>query len=271
MITEAELTVILDRLTAKQRTIQQNPPLHPASVDSLLDDFALRQAHATTAIEGNTLTLAQTQAVLEQGITIPGKSLREHLEVVNAHATWQWLRPLAQQRQPLTKAMILEIHRRLMQGIFGDEAGLYRRAPVYIRGAWHVPPNWVKVPQLVEDWIAQYSAGPGDEHLVRLAARAHIDLVDIHPFLDGNGRTTRMVVNVLLMQANYPPALYAVEDRDQYIQALRQADLTQDITSFVAVTAKAVEFTLDRWLGLIQQVQEANAQREYPPITHPDA
>lgn len=256
--TAEDLTVILARVTAKQQAIHQALPLPPASLASLFGDFALRQAHATTAIEGNTLSLDQTQAVVEQGITIPGKSLREHLEVVNAHATWQWLRPLVQQGAPLNEVLLLETHRRLMQGILEDEAGVYRRAPVYIRGSWHVPPNWVKVPQLMQDWIAQYAAGPGEDHPVRFAARAHIDLARIHPFLDGNGRTTRMMTNVLLMQAGYPPALYAAETREDYLRALRHADATQDVAPFVAVTARATEFMQDRWLALIQQMREAD-------------
>lgn len=119
-----DLAAVLDRATAKQQSIHQAPPLPPESLASLFEDFALRQAHATTALEGNTLTLDQSQVVLEQGLTIPGKSLREHLEVVNAHATWLWLLPLVQQGVSLSEDLLCEAHRRLMQGILGDEAGI---------------------------------------------------------------------------------------------------------------------------------------------------
>jgi Fic family protein len=140
-MTAEDLTASLARLTSKQNRIQNSPPLPPASIDSLFDDFALRHAHETTALEGNTLTLHEAQEVIEQGTTIPGKSLREHLEVVNAYATWQWLRRVVERHEPLTAALVLELHRRLMQGILGDDAGFYRCMAVYIRGLSPRPSN----------------------------------------------------------------------------------------------------------------------------------
>ena len=256
---------LLSRLTAKRQAVVSHPPLPAASLDSLLDDFALRHAHATAAIEGNTLTLDQVQAVLEQGVTIPGKSLREHLEVVNAHDTWRWIRPLAG-RAPLTEPLVLETQRRLMQGILPEaEAGTYRRVPVYISGSWHVPPNWVKIPDLMADWIQQYAGGSGAEHPVPFAARAHIDLVRLHPLRDGNGRTARMLTNFLLMQMGYPPAHYAAEARERYLAALRQFDQSHDPAPFTALTGEAVEWMMDRWLALLEQVQEGEDESGAPP------
>ena len=263
-MTDAEIKDLLNRLTAKRVRIAQGPPVSSASLNSLWDDYALRQAHETTALEGNTLTLRETQAVLERGVTIPGKSFREHLEVVNAHRTWAWLRPLAERgEQLLTETLVLEMHRRLMQGILEDEAGFYRRTAVYIRGSFHVPPNWVKVPDLMAAWTARYAAGPGTEHPVRWVAQAHIDLVQIHPFLDGNGRTTRMVVNLLLGREGYPPALYSAAERQTYLQALEMAD-RGDARPFIAVTARAVEWTQDRWLGLLPPQREAGRATRHP-------
>lgn len=253
-----DLAAVLARLAAQRKLLQARPPLPQVSLDSLFDDFALRQAHATTALEGNTLTLDEVQAVLERGITIPGKSLREHLEVLNAHDTWRWLRPLAQDGLPLTESLVLDVHRRLMQRILDDDAlGVYRRVPVYIRGSWHVPPNWLKVPDLMASWLRQYGTAPGDEHPVAVAAQAHVDLVRLHPFVDGNGRTTRMLVNFLLMQQGYPPAHFAAEARDAYLGALRAFDQSQDVTPFVTVTTEAVGWMMDRWLALSDQVAPA--------------
>ena len=250
-----DLTAALARLTAQRKRLQAGPALPQVSLQSLFDDFSLRQAHATTALEGNTLTLDEVQAVLERGITIPGKSLREHLEVLNAHDTWRWVRPLAEAGMPVTESLVLEIHRRLMQRILDDDTlGEYRRVPVYIRGSWHVPPNWVKVPDLMASWLGQYGAAPGDEHPVAVAARAHVDLVRIRPFVDGNGRTTRMLVNCLLMQQGYPPAHYAAEARDAYLGALRTFDASQDPTAFTMVTVDAVGWMMDRWLALVDQL-----------------
>lgn len=252
-----DLPVILDGLTAKQQRIVRGKQLTASSLASLYDDYALRHAHETTALEGNTLTLFEAQGVIESGSTIPGKSLREHLEVVNAHATWQWLRPHASDRQePLSDHLILEIHRRLMQGIVGDEAGLYRRSAVYIRGSRHVPPNWVKVPGRVSEWVQQCSRPHQGEYPVSYAARGHVALVAIHPFLDGNGRTARLLVNFLLMHRGYPPALYEVADRAAYLRALETAHTTGNLAPFTEVTAHATEIMLDRWLGLVASAAE---------------
>ena len=250
-----DLSAALARLTAQRTRLQAGPALPQVSRDSLFDDFSLRQAHATTALEGNTLTLDEVQAVLERGITIPGKSLREHLEVLNAYDTWRWLRPLAQASVPVTESLVLDIHRRLMQRLLDDDMlGVYRRVPVYIRGSSHVPPNWLEVPDLVASWLGRYGGAPGGEHPVTFAARAHVALVRIHPFVDGNGRTTRMLVNFLLMQQGYPPAHYAAEARDAYLGALRAFDASQDPTACILVTAEAVGWMMDRWLALMDQL-----------------
>ena len=123
-MSDQALDAVLARLTAKRDRVRRAPAVPDASLDSLFADYALRHAHATTALEGNTLTLHETQEVLESGTTIPGKSLREHLEVVNANAAWLWLRQSINQRTPFTEDTVLELHRRLMQGILGDEAVL---------------------------------------------------------------------------------------------------------------------------------------------------
>ncbi len=264
-MSDQALNAVLARLTAKRDRIRRAPALPDASLDSLFADYALRHAHATTALEGNTLTLHETQEVLESGTTIPGKSLREHLEVVNAHAAWLWLRQSLNQRTPFTEDTVLEIHRRLMQGILGDEAGFYRRIPVYILGSRHVPPNPVKVPDLMTEWARSYTQGPGDQHPVAFAAHAHIDLAGIHPFQDGNGRTCRLVVNALLMQSGYPPALYSVASRREYMSALEQAQVDHDPLPFIRVTATATEEMLNRWLHLITEQTEATLKLSQNP------
>lgn len=249
----------LARLAAKQDRLRRAPALPRASLDSLFSDYALRHAHATTALEGNTLTLHEAQEVLESGTTIPGKSLQEHLEVVNANAAWLWLRQSTAQGVPFTEGMVLELHRRLMQGILGDDAGFYRRIPVYIRGSRHVPPNPLRVPDLMAAWVDSYTQGPGVQDPVAFAARAHIDLAGIHPFPDGNGRTCRLVVNALLLQNDYPPALYALTARRAYLSALEEAHVHRDPVPFITVTATATEIILDRWLHLVTQHAEVAA------------
>ena len=254
------LEAILARLSAQQQEIAQERPLPEPTLRSLLDDFTIRYAHHTTAIEGNTLTLEETQVVLEHGVTIGGKTVREHLEVINVREAWERLQSAVKPGPPLTEDAVLNIHKVLTQGILGDDAGRYRRMPVYIRGSMDVPPNWVNVPDLMEAFASRFRTRPADEHPLRFAARAHVDFVGIHPFLDGNGRTARMLVNFLLMREGWPPALYTVTDRAQYMRAIRSARVEKNLDPMVRVTAEAAQFMIYRYLHAIGQVREGERE-----------
>ena len=247
------MTDLLARLTAQQQKIAAARPLPAETLRSLMDDFLIRFAHETTAIEGNTLTLQETQVVLEHGITVAGKTLREHLEVVNVRGAWDLLLDLV--RAPLTEAAILDLHRLLMQGILGDEAGRLRTVPVFIRGSMHVPPNPARVGEMMSRFVEDVQVRPAGEHPVRFAARAHVDLAAIHPFVDGNGRVCRMLGNLLLMRAGWPPALYTAANRAAYLRALVDAQFRGDAEPCVHVTAEAVQFMMDRYLIALDQLE----------------
>lgn len=219
---------LLRRLAAGQEAIAAARPLPGPTLRSMLDDFTIRYAHHTTAMEGNTLTLEETQVVLEHGITVGGKTIREHLEVLNVRDAWERLKATVAPGGPLAEDVVLGMHQVLMQGILEADAVRYRRLPVYIRGSMDVPPNWVKVPELMTAFVCTYRVRPVDEQPLRFAARAHVDLVGIHPFVDGNGRTARMLTNFLLMRDGWPPALYIVADRAAYLRAIRSARLEGD-------------------------------------------
>ncbi len=254
------LNTILGRLSAWQQEIARARPLPEPTLRSLLDDFTIRYAHHTTAIEGNTLTLEETQVVLEHGVTIGGKTVREHLEVINVREAWERLQSAVKPGTPLIEDTVLHIHKVLTQGILGDDAGRYRRMPVYIRGSMDVPPNWVKVPALMEAFVRHFRTRPADEHPIRFAARAHVDFVGIHPFLDGNGRTARMLVDFLLMREGWPPALYTVTDRASYMRAIRSARMDKDLDPMIRVTAGAAQFMIGRYLHAIGQVREGERE-----------
>lgn len=251
---------LLADLDAKKRELDAATPLPAATRQSLMDDFLIRYAHETTAIEGNTLTLHEAQILLEDGTTVGGKTLREHLEVINVRSAWQALEEMVRDQVPLTESALGELHRLLTQGILGDEAGSYRRVPVYIRGSLHVPPNWVKVPELMRRFVDRFHKRPPTEHPVRWAALAHIELAGIHPFVDGNGRVSRLVVNWLLMREGWPPALYAMTERRQYLDALEEAQYRDQPAPFVQVTAQAVQFMMNRTLEMKRQVEEGRQQ-----------
>jgi len=246
------LDKILQHLDIKKSKLDLARPLPPASVRSLMDDFRLRYTHETTAIEGNTLTLRETQAVLEHGITVHGKPLRDHLEVINANEALDWLNKAVESKEPASEMLVMEFHRILMKGILKEDAGYYRRVPVFIKGAKHIPPNWRKVPSLMEEletWLKE-----AKDHPVVLAAEAHIRLARIHPFVDGNGRTCRLLVNYILMQHGFPPALYTSENRDQYMQALDDVE-GGDEEPFIRITAEATEWMLDRYLTIVNDLE----------------
>lgn len=246
------LDKILQRLDRKKSKLDLARPLPPASVRSLMDDFRLRYTHETTAIEGNTLTLRETQAVLEHGITVHGKPLRDHLEVINANEALDWLNKAVESKEPPSEMLIMDFHRILMKGLLKEDAGYYRRVPVFIQGAKHIPPNWRKVPGLMkelETWLKE-----AKDHPVVLAAKAHIRLARIHPFVDGNGRTCRLLVNYILMQNGFPPALYTSENRDQYMKALDDVE-GGDTEPFIRITAEATEWTLDRYLTIVNDLE----------------
>lgn len=252
---------LLAGLDAKKRQLDAGSPLPAVSLQSLMDDFLIRYAHETTAIEGNTLTLREAQVLLEDGTTVGGKTLREHLEVINVRSAWQVLQAMVRDQAPLTETALGELHRLLMQGILGDEAGSYRRVPVYIRGALHVLPNWIKVRDLMHRFVGEFRERPPAEHPVRWAALAHIELASIHPFVDGNGRVSRMVVNWLLMREGWPPALYTMTERSHYLDALEEAQYHGRPDQFVQVTARAVQFILERVLEMTRQVEEGRQTR----------
>ncbi len=249
-------------LDAKKRQLDASPPLPVATMQSLMDDFLIRYAHETTAIEGNTLTLHEAQVLLEEGTTVGGKTLREHLEVINVRDAWHALEALVRDQAPLTESALGELHRLLTQGILGNEAGSYRRVPVYIRGSLHVPPNWVKVPDLMQRFVDRFRERPLAEHPVRWAALAHVELAAIHPFPDGNGRVSRLVINWLLMRDGWPPALYTMTERQEYLDALEEAQYRGQPDRFVHVTVQAVQFMLDRSLEMVRRVEEGRQQSQ---------
>lgn len=227
----------IDRLKA---TLDQHRPLDPAIVRNLREDLIVRWTYHSNAIEGNTLTLQETKVALE-GITIGGKTLREHLEAVNHRNAILYLEELVQQNEPLSEWGIKSIHQLILKGIDDDNAGRYRTINVRIAGAEHLPPDQVVVPELMERFIAWYQTEAMSLHPVERAARVHSDFVKIHPFVDGNGRTSRLLTNLELMKAGYPPAILPVERRLAYYQALDADHVQGQQEAFVQMVASIVK------------------------------
>jgi len=213
----------LPQINQLKTTLDAHRPFPPAVVANLREDLIVRWTYHSNAIEGNTLTLQETKVVLE-GITIGGKLLREHLEAMNHRDAIVFLETLIRDQEPLTEWTIRNLHQLILKGIDDANAGCYRQVNVLISGAQHVPPDQLRVPELMERFIEWHRNEGADLHPVIRAARVHSDFVKIHPFADGNGRTSRLLMNLELMKEGYPATVLPVEKRLEYY---RRLDLDQ--------------------------------------------
>jgi len=237
-----------DVLSEKKDELDQYRPLDKALVNNLDEWFRVELTYTSNAIEGNTLTRRETALVVEKGLTVGGKSLTEHLEATNHAHALDWVKDQINRKpKSLTENDILNIHNIILKGIDDENAGHYRSVPVRISGSSVILPNPVKVPDLMQNfqnWFCESSK----MHAVELAAEAHYQLVTIHPFVDGNGRTARLLMNLILMMEGYPPAIIRKRDRLAYIGALEQAQLGGSKDNYFKIIAKAVERSLDIYL-----------------------
>ncbi|MFH1840865.1 MAG: Fic family protein [Candidatus Shapirobacteria bacterium] len=242
---------ILSRLIQKKERLDKYQPLSPELIKNLDDWFRVELTFTSNAIEGNTLTRRQTALIIEDNLTVEGKSLTEHLEAVNHAQALTYLKKLVnKKREQLTEADILEIHRIILAKIDDRNAGGYRTVAVRIAGSTVVMPNAVKVPTLMNKFI-QWLNSPHSAHISQIAADAHYRLVSIHPFVDGNGRTARLLMNLLLLQAGYPPALIRKEDRRRYLDSVERGQLGQGLQNYYQLILEAIERSLDIYLEAV--------------------
>jgi len=214
-----------EKLTAKKATLDGYRPLPPELVKNLEEWFIVELTYTSNAIEGNTLTRKETAVVVEKGLTVSGKSLVEHQEATNHASALQKVLKLAKgETKDLTEQAVLDIHGTILRGIDDSNAGHYRTIAVRISGSMVILPNPVKVSDLMTRFIRDITEAR-KLHPVEMAAEAHYQLVSIHPFVDGNGRTARLLMNLILLQNGYPPALIRKRDRLRYIKSLEQAQL----------------------------------------------
>jgi Fic family protein len=231
----------LDRLKQKLDSFR---PLPREIVDNLHEDLVLRWTYNSNAIEGNTLTLKETKVALE-GITVGGKTIREHFEVINHREAIFFVEELVKKKEPLSEWNIKSIHQLILKNIDDKNAGVYRNVNVTISGADHVPPDSLQVAGEMSKFIEWYNSDAQKMHSVERAARVHADFVKIHPFVDGNGRTSRLLMNLELMKDGFPPVVLPVEKRLEYYEALDRAHTMGDYTPFLILVADTVERGFD--------------------------
>ena len=237
-----------DALTEKKNRLDGLRPLPDVLVRNLDDWFRVELTFTSNAIEGNTLTRSETALVVEKGLTVGGKSLVEHLGAINHARALDWVKDLVR-RKPgsLMEKEILHIHGTILKGIDDANAGRYRNKAVRISGSSVVLPHPLRVPDLMEEF-ADWLGNARNIHPVKLAAEAHYRLVSIHPFTDGNGRTGRLLMNMILLMTDYPAAIIRKRDRLAYIDSLEKAQLGGSKDGYLKIIGKAADRSLDIYL-----------------------
>lgn len=236
----------LSRVLEKQKKYEETKGDIPeATMTSLEKSFEVEYTHNSTAIEGNTLTLMETKVVLEDGIAIGGKSLREIYEVVNHKKAYRYAKECIQKGIELGETIVKDIHALLMENIL--IGGIYRREEVFISGASHTPPAGNELYAQIKNFYYEL-AQKKDLNGIELAAWTHAEFVRIHPFLDGNGRTSRLLANYQLMDNGFLPVSIAKEDRLAYYQALDRYAAHGELEDFLSMITDLEEKQLDKYL-----------------------
>ncbi len=237
----------LDQLKQK---LDSYRPLSRDIVVNLHDDLVIRWTYNSNAIEGNTLTLKETKVALE-GITIGGKTMQEHFEAINHREAINFIDELVTKNEPLSEWQIKSIHQLILKNIDDKNAGAYRKCNVVIAGADHLPPDFIQVQSKMKSFIDWYNENDSRLHPVELATKIHLEFVKIHPFVDGNGRTARLLLNLELIKNGFPPVVIPVEKRLEYYEALDLAHTKNDLIPFKSLIFQAVEKSfLPYWYAL---------------------
>lgn len=238
------------RIIRKKTELDGLRPFNKGALERLRESFRVEMTYNSNAIEGNTLTLGETKLVLEEGITVGGKSFREYMEATNHGKALEFVEGLVK-KPKIGEMDVLNLHALILDRMDPENAGCYRRGAVRISGTDYTPPNAAKAPQLMKEVYAMLNEG-GEP--IEAAAKMHQRFVEIHPFIDGNGRTARLLLNLCLMRNGYPPAVLLKVDRKRYITSIMKAE-KGDCAPFVNLVAKAVERSLDIYLDALGKTQ----------------
>jgi len=243
------------RLSSKKRELDSLRPLPKSALERLRRQFSIELAYNSNAIEGNSLTLNETRLVIEEGITVKGKPLREHFEAINHQKAFELLESFVKEKAPISENTIKSIHKVIIAGIDDEYAGRYRNINVRIIGAVKSPPRYEKVPQKMRDYMDYLNRNPDHLNVIELAAVAHYQLVEVHPFSDGNGRTARLLMNLYLMRKGYPITMVLKVDRKRYYDRLKKAD-QGNVKPFIDFIGRNLERSLDMYLDTFKSGPE---------------
>ena len=236
-------------LEDKLKVLKKRRPLTEGELERLNEEFLTEYTYNSNAIEGNTLTLRETDMVL-RGLTIDKKSLKEHLEVIGHKEAFDYVKQLVSENAEISENLIKDIHY-LVLADKKDDRGVYRRIPVRIMGAAHEPVQPYLIIPKMEELLEQYKNSKED--IVTKLARFHIEFEDIHPFIDGNGRTGRLLINLELMKAGYPPIDIKFSDRLRYYEAFDEYHMKHNISAMADMFARYLNNRLDLYLSILDK------------------
>lgn len=243
---------IKERLENKLKILESYRPISKSALRKTREQFEIEMTYNSNAIEGNSLTLKETYLVINEGITIKGKPLKDHLEAQSHQEALDYLYELILKKRESTvsEVLIRLFHQMVMESTDKEWAGKYRNSSVMIGGTNYKPPEAIEVPILVKELVNWIKQNKNKYHPVEFAALIHYKIVAIHPFFDGNGRAARLLMNVVLMQSGYPLAIILKNDRKKYYKVLSKAD-KGDLVPFVRFIAQAVERSLDIYIKIL--------------------
>ena len=246
----AGLDYIFNLIDEQKNAIDQRRPLTKNQYNTLRNNLIIEWTYNSNAIEGNTLTLSETKVVLE-GITIGGKSVVEHLEAINHRNAILFLESIIDRKEDISEWNIRKLHQIILKDIDNLNAGKYRMENVLIGGARHIPPDYLMVPGQMQKLVYEDNREWIHYHPVVRAALLHGEFVKIHPFIDGNGRTARLLLNLVLMSNGYQPIVIKNESRLAYYEALDTAHTTLNYSKFVHLIATLVFEAEQLWLKIL--------------------
>jgi Fic family protein len=255
---------LLISIAAKKKRLDELRPLAAKALASLEHYYNIELTYTSNAIEGNTLSPVETTLVIEQGITISGKPLKDHLEALDHYDAIRYVRELAREQTPLTESDVRNLHRLVIQRSAPEIAGRYADMPRYVRterGLYSFP-SPIEIPRLMGDFAGWLGAAPSTPDTAFIA---HRRLVDIHPFNDGNGRAARLLMNLILIRGGYPPVAVRPEDRLEYIRTLQQEQAGQGAASFNALLYWRLDATLEEYLRALEEAQTPGSEPPKAP------
>ncbi|MCL2028127.1 MAG: Fic family protein [Bacteroidales bacterium] len=252
---DTELKTLLQQTDMLRNRLQAIRPLPVDALNKIKSSLEMEYTYESNRIEGNTLTLQETALVVNEGVTIGGKSMREHLEAVNHAQAVEFIKDIARSDIAIDEHIIKEIHALILHGINKEQAGKYRDVPVMIVGSKHMPPQPYLIAPQMEQFIRDYQAMQANgDHPVMIAAFLHNELVKIHPFIDGNGRTSRLLMNLYLLSNGYTITTLKGDNeaKQTYYKALEQSHIENNPEAFNLLVADAVKQSLERYISIVE-------------------